>query len=190
VATTPPTHDSIRVWKQFTYEDAPKLWSNRYFISAAAPSGQHVNAMDAVCNLEVAIYPSVVEIVKAEYIQAGSDLPVNEKTYTLTGTFAAANMQGTPGDCAAVVKYTTSQRTSKNHPIYLFNYYHGVVCNATLPADHLHAAQKTAIEAYAQDWVNGITYGGGAGVLLRCGPRGAIALSRSVDQYIRHRDFT
>jgi hypothetical protein len=187
---TPPTHDSVRITKQFTYEGAPKLWGNRYFVSAAVPAGQYTAAIDAVVALEKAILPAAVVIVKGEYIKAGTDVPVAEETLNVPGTFAAANMHGVPGDCAAVVRYTTSQRTSKNHPIYLFNYYHGCTTDATASADLLLPAHKAAYESYAQQWVNGITYGGGAGTLLRCGPRGAIALSRSVDQYVRHRDFT
>jgi len=186
---TPPTHDSIRITKSFQYRGSAREWSNRYFLTNPVASGNRTAALDAVVAQEATLFGSEVHVVRGEYFVAGSEVPVTVKEYTqpglgqFTGTFLEA------GDTAIVVRYSTSQRTSKNHPIYLFNYYHGVHNDPQVSADDVAPAQLTAVGAYAAKWVNGLTYGGGIGVLQRCGPRGAVALTPIVDHWIGHRDF-
>jgi hypothetical protein len=127
-----------------------------------------------------------VTIVETFGYAAGSDVPVFSKSYSTVGTGAFTSWIAAPGDCAAIVRYSTTARTPKNHPVYLFNYYHGVSAVST-GGDTLHAAQKAAISAYAGSWISG--FSDGAETLVRAGPNGATAVGQIVDASVMHRDF-
>lgn len=186
---TPPTQDSIRITKSFTYRGSAKTWSNRYYLRDALVGSARTQAVDAVVNAEKAILPSFTTIVRGEYLVAGSDVPVVDNTYTTTGTFVTTGLDPTPGDCATIIRYATTQKSKKNHPIFLFNYYHNAFYDPAVSADTVAASLVTAMNTYGQLWVSGLTYGGGAGVIVRSGPRGAVAQSRIVEPSISHRDF-
>jgi hypothetical protein len=112
---------------------------------------------------------------------------VFSKNYSAAGTLIpGSGPELAPGDCAALLRYGTTARSSRNHPVYLFNYYHGVY-QSTTNNDSVLASQVTAIEAYGTDWLTGFTADGTP--RERCGPRGAVSVTRRCDPYIRHRDF-
>jgi len=147
------TAASIKVSKTFTYRGAPKVWSNRYFFSDGAPADntKWTTFSDAVVNAEKAIYHNEVgfTISRTDGYAPGSDIPVFSKTYTTAGTLTLTSYQVMPGDVAAMIRYSTATRTSKNHPLYLYNWYHAVNCSLSGPFDDLIAAQKTAMGTYA-----------------------------------------
>jgi hypothetical protein len=118
---------------------------------------------------------------------AGSDVPVFSKTYSQAGTGSFATFIACPGDCAALVRYTTTARTPKNHPVYLFNYFHSCGINTSGASDLLNTAQKTAIGTYASAWLSG--FSDGTNTYVRAGPNGATATGQLVEQYVMHRDF-
>jgi hypothetical protein len=96
---------------------------------------------------------------------------------------------GTPtGDVAALVRYSTASRTEKNHPLYLFNYYHSALMNNSLATiDQLNTAQRTAMGTYASAWISGFSDGGHT--CIRCGPNGDVATGQLVNLLLTHRDF-
>jgi len=136
---------------------------------------------------EKAVFKYDVTIVKGVAYAAGSDLPVHEKVYTTVGTGSFSLWVDTPGDCAAVVRYATTARSAKNHPIYLFNYYHGCGSDGSAGVDVLDSSQKAALETYATAWMTG--FSDGTITAVRAGPNGATATSRLVLPEVRHRDF-
>lgn len=136
---------------------------------------------------EKAIYGAVVTIVSTTGYAAGSEIPVFSKTYSTAGTLTGLGLPS-PGDACGLVRYSTTARTTKNHPIYLFNYYHGVAAASSTTPDTINTAQVTAYGTYAGAWV-GAGFSDGSTSYHRAGPNGATATGYIVEPYITHRDL-
>jgi hypothetical protein len=128
------------------------------------------------------------EIIETVGYAAGSEIPVFTKTYTTQGTATFTSSSPTPGDTAALIRYSTADRSSKNHPIYLFNYYHAACYQNTLTADDLSTAQKAAMSTYATAWITG--FSDGAVTHKRCRPNSSsLATGAVVEPLLTHRDL-
>lgn len=133
------------------------------------------------------IHKSSVTIVSAVGYAGGSELPVHSKTYTTAGDGTFSGAVEVPGEVAALVRYSTTARSTKNHPIYLFNYYHHMGYPSGGPTDDLEGGTKAALETYADAWLAG--FSDGTITAVRAGPNGATATSRFVEPKLTHRDF-
>lgn len=194
MASDPPIAPSIKVIKRFTYRGVTRDWSNRYFFTDLVPADntKWTTFSDAVVAAEKAMLPSggtglAPIIVGTVGYDAGSDVGVFSKAYSVNGTLAPSTQPFAPGDCAMLVRYGTSSRTSKNHPIYLFNYYHSVLTAGTSTGDTVYSSQVTAAGTYAAAWVTG--FSDGSVTHKRCGPQGHTAIGYVVATYVHHRDF-
>lgn len=128
------------------------------------------------------------QIVAGYGYAAGSEVPVFSKTYALTGTATFSPYYFTPGDVAALIRYSTAARSTKNHPIYLYNYYHSVgYAGTNSTRDTLLAAQATAMGTYAANWITG--FSDGVVQHHRCGPQGDLATGQLVSTLLTHRDL-
>jgi hypothetical protein len=189
MAATP----SVKVTKSYYYRGAPKTFSNRYhFVGGVPADDAHWHTlMDNIVVAEKAIYDSAVTITGCTGYLAGSEVPVSTKTYTTAGTYAGATNRA-PGDAAALIRYATAARSSKNHPVFLFSYYHDVWQSSSSASsggvDTILAAQATLYAAYAAAWV-GAGFSDGTTSYNRAGPKGATATGYLVETYITHRDF-
>lgn len=187
MAATP----SIRVVKTMTFKGGSRQFSNRYHFNGGTPSdATHWHTlMDAVTTAEKAVHTSVVTIVEALGYAAGSDVPVATKTYSLAGTLTpGGSAAGCPGESAALVRWSTAARSTKNHPIYLYAYMHRVNVGATgSNNDTLDSNQRTALATYAASWISG--FSDGSITAVRASPQGAAATGSLVEEYVTHRDF-
>lgn len=184
------TVPSIKIRKTFPFKGTVHTWSNRYYFTGGTPSSSanwHT-FQDAIVANESTIFKSDVTIIEAIGYEPGSDVPVASKSYSTSGVCAAAGLR-TPGECVALVRYATSKRSTKNHPVFVFSYYHNVLRNSTEGSqDLISAAHKTAYESFAANWVSGITAGGVTA--KRSTPDGHTVTGYLVEQYITHRDFS
>ncbi len=118
----------------------------------------------------------------------GSEIPVFTKTYTTDGTGGWTSVLTHPGDTAFLVRYSTPDRSSKNHPIYLFNYYHSAQEQGTVGgADQMNATQRTAAGTYASAWISG--FSDGTTNHIRSRPNGNVANGSLVEPLLTHRDL-
>lgn len=194
----PDTRSSLVIVKSFLYKGSTKLWSNRYHFAAggaANPTSWETFA-DNVVAAEKLIYGEAVTIVRAignDHTTASSTNPhgdaVFDKAYSVGGDHGAfdSGSHPAPGDAAALLRYATDARSTKNKPVYLFNYFHGCWFAAGSDSDELDNSQRTSISDFADAWEGGIDSGGLE--LVRCGPRGAVGISHVVNAHITHRDF-
>src|SRR5690242_313403 len=174
------------------YRGGTQLWSNRYHFNGGTPADTAAwdTLRAAAVNLDKTVVDSTIHVVAATGYAAGSDVPVYEWAGSVAGTCSAADNTRVPGDCVGLIRYATTARTAKNHPIYLFNYYHGVNTggfDGGDQADHVNNGWVTAYAALADAWLAGLS--DGTHTLVRAGPNGATAISRFVEPLITHRDF-
>jgi hypothetical protein len=184
-----PTRFSVKVIKEFTYRGNTKRWSNRYFWTGSNPTGTSAweTLMDAIVADEKICYGNSVTVVECVGYNAGSEIPVHTKTYSVAGTCSTTGATLATGDSCVLIRFSTDQRTSKNHPIYLFKYIHGALKATSDPGDNLLTLQYNHAGDFAAAEITGYSVDGTTRHL--CGPRGAVALGYFVSPYIHHRDF-
>lgn len=185
MAATP----SLKVVKSSSFRGQTRLWSNRYHFNGGTPSdsAHWTTFSDLVVTAEKAILPASCQIVETVGYAAGSDVPVFTKAYTTNGTNSAATFTQTL-QVAAVGRWATTARTPKNHPIYLFAFWHDVhAADASTGRDTLIAAQKTAMDTYGAAWITG--FSDGTNTYVRAGPNGATATGYITVSSLSHRDF-
>jgi hypothetical protein len=172
-----------------SYKGGTKRWSNRYHFNGGTPSNdtQWHTLMDNIVAAEHLCLSADHTIVECIGYAAGSDVPVSSKTYSTVGTSAAAGAS-TPGEACALLRWSTTARTSKNHPVYLFNYFHCPIVDLTyINRDKIKSTMRTEIGTYASAWISG--FSDGSHTLVRAGPNGATATGHFEETYATHRDF-
>lgn len=182
---------SLQLNKAAAFKGGTRIFSNRYHFSGGTPAdGTHWTTLkNAVIAVEKTVYDSQVEIVESIGYAAGSDVPVFSAVESTTGTLSpGGNDYPTPREVAALIRWSTAAKSTKNHPIYAFSYIHGAFYDHTVSGDDkLASGQKTALQTYAGDWVSG--FSDGTNTYIRATPSGHATTGFVVEEYLTHRDF-
>lgn len=171
------------------YEGGSRVWSCTFHFTGSDPTTAEWETLaDNVRDAFKLILNDTETITLSRGYNAGSDIAVFERaestdgTYGITGTEIRAPLQ-----VAALLRWSTAVRTSKNHPVYLFNYVHGPVLAGTADKEALSANWLGYASNFAAAWVTG--FSDGSGTRFRAGPNGAQATGHSEHAYVTHRDF-
>lgn len=182
---------SVQIKKTSPYKGGSRVWSNRYhFLGGTPADATHWHTlMDAVVAAEKLTYDASHVITEAVGYAAGSDVPVASKVYSVAGTFSGSGTNRiTPLEVAALIRWSTAERTTKNHPIYLFSYLHGALTVGPGTAyETLATDQASVMATYATAWITG--FSDGSITATRAGPNGQAATGSIVEEYVTHRDF-
>lgn len=186
MAATP----KVIIKMSFTFRGATRVWSTSVHFNGGTPSSSahwHTLFDNIVAELKNDIY-TFNEIVEVVGYAAGSTVAADQKSYTQAGLIplASGNFR-CPGEAVALLRWDTPARTSKNHPIYLFNYWHGVANDAS-NVDKPVNDVTSGITNFA-NFLQGSGFTDGVNVYTRAGPNGVTAGSFQVDTYLTHRDF-
>lgn len=185
------TQHSIKLIKTFTYRGDPnKEFSNRYYFDGGSPGDSDAwhTFMDQVVAQEKGCYDASVHITEALGYAPGSDVAVASKSYTAAGVLVTSGGQPTPGDCCLVGRMATTKKSTKNHTVYVFSYYHHAwTAVAGSNADTPLTEQKDRVLEYLGAWHDGITIGGRT--YKRTTPDGHLVTGAFVEPWIGHRDF-
>jgi len=188
MAATP----SLLVQYEVNNRGSTEVVTNRFHFVGGTPA--NAAAWEAFADAVVAGFHPVLNaactIIGAVGYDAANDVAVFQKTYTQAGTAATGSESLLPGFCCALVRWATDQRTTKNHPIYLFSYVHGVINNGfgATSATQVQAAQLAALETWATHWWE-TGYSDGTNTYTRAGPNGAAATDSTVDSFVRDHDL-
>lgn len=174
--------------KQFPRRAGTVTWSNRYFFTGANLTSGQFTALNALLEAEeILLFASNCSIIEFIQYDAGSDVPVRTASASSAGNLSMSGKEHCSSDSVGLIRFSTSQRTTKNHPIYLFKYMHGVVMSAGNAGDDVNSTLKTRYDSYASDVVAG--FNDGTSTRHVCGPFGAVAIGGFVSPYVHHRDF-
>lgn len=146
--------------KKFLYRGVAEEFSNDYWFSGTPPADNAAwkTLYDAlVAQEKTCLIPGVTMVAGYGYDDNADsrhavwsiDMTVSPNV-PVPGTLPPqASDTGTPGDCAAWVRWKTERLNSKGKPIYLRKYFHGVLKDTgATTADNVNSAQKTALNAF------------------------------------------
>jgi hypothetical protein len=181
---------SIRIIKSGDYKGGTKQWGNRYHFSGGTPAdlSHWTTLAAAVKAAEVNALATNQSFVGWVGYPPGTDEPVASGTLTGSGALTITSpVQNSPLEVSGLIRWSTDQRTTMNHPIYLFSYIRGALRQTDIENDRLGTTMRTALTTYGNAWITG--FSDGTNTYHRAGPRGAVALGTSVPLYVTHRDF-
>lgn len=184
----PPAQPSIRVIFTSPYKGGTRTWSQRYFFTGGNFTAPQFAALVAV--LEATLKTLVTSVTHiTEYIgyDIGSDVPVRTSTVSVAGTYSPSTNPQMPLEVCALVKLTTTQRSTKNHPIYGFKYFHDVQSDGVSDREKLRTGYKGNLQSDMDAFIAGMS--DGSSTRHWCDAKGAVFQAAIVSAELTHRDF-
>lgn len=173
----------------FGWRGGTREWSNLWHFTQGSWQDQtHFNAFsDAWWNYIKQFTCARVTMVDTTGYDPGSFLPVFTKAYGAAGTYTDTSNPQAAGEMCLLWRFTTDQRTTKNHPIYLYKWFHGTQTDGATAPDTL----RNGIKSTADGQITNVLSGASDGTLTRhyCGPFGAVAQSGTTNVHLIAREF-
>lgn len=187
---TAPTQVGVKVEYHFGWRGATKNWSQLYHFNGPT-SWDDQTHFDTFCtNLWNQIKQSLPARVTCDSMvgyNAGSFLPVYSHTIAAAGTYTDTTNPQAAGEMCMLWKFTTDQRTTKNHPIYLFKWWHGMQTDGATSPDSLRSGIASTAATPIAALVSGIS--DGTNTRKYAGPRGAVAQTGTCLSTLHAREF-
>lgn len=185
-----PDTDSITIIKRFTYRGSQEEWSNTYHLEGTTPTNAAgwKTLADAIITSEKSCVRSAVSFVRAYGYQAGNEHSVATVDYValggalVTGTLTQGSGAPMAGDQAAMLRCTTTKRSSKGKPVYVRKYFHGGWVDAS-NTDNITPQMKAALEAHGAVMIGGTL----PGSMKWCAPQGEDASIPAASPYVTTR---
>jgi hypothetical protein len=171
------------------YRGGTKTWSQLWHFNGGAWQDQtHFDTLsDNLWNEVKSVTLASVTLVETIAYNPGSSLPVYTKSYGAAGTYTDTSNPQAMGEVCMLWRFTTDQRSTKNHPIYLFKWFHHTQSDGSSSPDVL----RSGIHSTCSSVISAIVAGLSDGTLTRvyCGPRGAVAQSGTCESNLYVREF-
>lgn len=187
--TVPPTQAGVKIVFQTPYRSGTKEWSQLWHFTGGSwqDSAHFVALYNALKAQLQGLLPSRTTFVEAVGYNPGSFVPVFTHTDGANGSSSVAGVPFAPLEAAMLARFSTTQRSTKNHPIYLYKWFHGIWTAGTTTPDQPPAGAISNMNSNLTTILAGLS----DGTLTRdyCGPRGAVAQSRLVLPDLHMREF-
>lgn len=186
---TPPTRVGVKLGFTSPYRGGTKAWSQLWHFTGPdwASAGQFTSLRTALLAQLTGLLPSDTHAVSATGYNPGSSVPVFSDSFSTAGSSSASGGVVTPLEACALVKFTTTQRSTKNHPIYLMKWIRAVRAGGSGAAETLDSGLKSNISSNMTTILAGLS--DGTNTRQYCGPFGAVAQTRVVEDYVHMREF-
>lgn len=187
---TAPTRVGCKLEFSFSWRGNTKDWSQLYHFDGPtswASQGQFDTFVVALWNLLKSGIPARNTLVSGTAYNAGSFLPVFTHSFGAAGTYTDTSNPQAAGEMCALARFSTDQRSVKNHPIYLYKWFHGMQSDGLTSPDTLRTGIHTTLGGQLSTLLAGIS--DGTNTRQYCGPRGAVAQSVILNTLLHAREF-
>lgn len=182
------TYPSVRMVRLASHKGVDKEWSNRYHFIGGIPADltAWTTLVTNIRDAEVPIFPADIRFVRAVCYLNDESPATHVINLTGAGTITLGTKSYASSNSALWIRWETSRRDSRGHPIYARSYYHGALQDSPGSVDVPAGAQRTAMATYGAHWLSGFS-DGGANTYTRSLPDGTPGGTVSVAQFIARR---
>lgn len=174
----------------FSWRGSTKGWSQLWHFSGPTSWADQTHFDTFAVNFWNVIKPPIPArntCTTMTAYDAGSFLPVFTHSISAAGAYTDTSNPQAPGEACMLLRFLTDARTTKNHPIYLFKWFHGMQTDGNTSPDTLRSGIHSNGAGVVTDVLAGIS--DGTNTRNYCGPRGAVAQSGTCNTLLHVREF-